>query len=218
MPTITATAQDNGTITPSGAIAVTSGEDQLFKMVASDGYKIKDVKVDSVSQGLITEYTFQNVTVDGTIDVEFEEGYYKVTAEMADDYFANTLRNTDWNDINNKTAALYDGGEDIRTILGRVRVYVLPEEEAREVDEYSDEVKAVCEWGLFLVKNQDLIASTMQSGGLNVKRSVITGVGSEEYSNSPGSSQRVTAIEKLIMNSYAGKFVKAIMGQPRIVR
>ncbi|MCX5887894.1 MAG: carboxypeptidase regulatory-like domain-containing protein, partial [Deltaproteobacteria bacterium] len=72
--TITANAGNGGSITPSGSVAVNGGGSQNFKITASPGYRIADVKVDNVSQGAISSYTFSNVTANHTIAASFTPG------------------------------------------------------------------------------------------------------------------------------------------------
>lgn len=71
--TITATAGDGGTITPSGAVTVADGADKTFTIRANDGYHIADVKVDGQSEDLTGNgtYTFENVTENHTIEATF---------------------------------------------------------------------------------------------------------------------------------------------------
>ncbi len=61
----------NGTITPSGEVIINDGQSQTFTITPDSGCAIKDVKVDNVSKGTVTSYTFNNVTSDHTISVEF---------------------------------------------------------------------------------------------------------------------------------------------------
>ena len=68
---ITATADDNGKITPAGDVAVPKGKDQTFKITPNDGYHIQDVKVDRESVGAVKEYTFKEVTASHTIHATF---------------------------------------------------------------------------------------------------------------------------------------------------
>lgn len=70
--TITATAGEGGSISPSGAVSVADGADQAFTIAAADGYQIADVKVDGVSVGRVGSYTFDAVTGDHTIEATFE--------------------------------------------------------------------------------------------------------------------------------------------------
>ena len=71
--TITATAGENGTITPSGEVAVEEGENQTFTITAKEGYHIKDVKVNGASVGAVSTYTFEKVAANATIVAEFEK-------------------------------------------------------------------------------------------------------------------------------------------------
>lgn len=71
--TITASAGQGGSITPSGAVSVAKGGSQTFTIKPSDNYEIEDVKVDNQSVGKKTEYTFENVTKAHTIAATFTE-------------------------------------------------------------------------------------------------------------------------------------------------
>ncbi|MBE6691529.1 MAG: hypothetical protein E7590_09705 [Ruminococcaceae bacterium] len=72
--TITATAGEHGWITPVGEVSVIEGGNQRFTVSpdAGNGYRIKDIKVNGVSVGTNPYYTFENVTANATIEVEFE--------------------------------------------------------------------------------------------------------------------------------------------------
>ena len=70
--TITATAGANGSISPSGDTTVAQGANQTYTITANSGYHIKDVKVNGSSVGTGATYTFENVTANATITVEFE--------------------------------------------------------------------------------------------------------------------------------------------------
>jgi|GEM_PF-2151343 len=69
---ITATADANGTINPSGEVSVDSGADQAFAIAADSGYKIAGVLVDGASVGAVTSYTFTNVVAHHSIEARFE--------------------------------------------------------------------------------------------------------------------------------------------------
>jgi len=75
--TITASAGTGGTIAPSGAVTVNYGASQGFVISANTGYAIKDVLVDSVSQGAISSHTFVFVTSAHTIEAQFIPKYTK---------------------------------------------------------------------------------------------------------------------------------------------
>lgn len=66
----TATNGASGTITPWNP-TVEPGSNQAFTIAANTHYSIADVQVDSVSQGLISSYTFTNVTASHTLAAWF---------------------------------------------------------------------------------------------------------------------------------------------------
>jgi len=73
--TITATADSNGTIDPSGEQSVNCGEHKTFAFLPDLQYRIHQVLVDGVNSPDAVEngiYTFENVTADHTIHVIFE--------------------------------------------------------------------------------------------------------------------------------------------------
>ncbi len=86
--TITATAGENGTITPAGAIEVVEGENKSFTIEAATGYHIVSVMVDeteNVTEQLVNGvYTFENVTADHTIAAAFAINNYIITATAGD--------------------------------------------------------------------------------------------------------------------------------------
>ena len=69
--TISASAGTGGTISPSGVITLNYGNSQGFTITPSGGYVINRVFVNGGNQGAISSYTFNNVTTDQTISVEF---------------------------------------------------------------------------------------------------------------------------------------------------
>lgn len=71
--TITASADEGGSISPSGNVEVVTGHDQTFTITANSGYEIADVVVDGTSQGAISTYTFSNVTDNHAIDATFKK-------------------------------------------------------------------------------------------------------------------------------------------------
>lgn len=60
-----------GTISPSGNVVVNDGDNKTFTISAKPGFFIKEVLVDSISQGAISTYTFTNVITDHTISATF---------------------------------------------------------------------------------------------------------------------------------------------------
>ena len=69
--TITASAGANGSISPSGAVVVPSGADQMFAIAPVACYHIDDVVVDGSSVGAMTAYTFPAVSANHTIAAAF---------------------------------------------------------------------------------------------------------------------------------------------------
>lgn len=69
--TITASADANGSITPSGATSVVDGANQTFAITPNSGYSVASIKIDGVSVAISNSYTFSNVTADHTIAVTF---------------------------------------------------------------------------------------------------------------------------------------------------
>ncbi|MBP7222207.1 MAG: InlB B-repeat-containing protein [Sedimentibacter sp.] len=67
-----------GFVTPSGNSTVFYGNDLTYNITPYDGYKVKDVKVNGVSVGAVTTYSFLDVTSNKTISVEFEALYINV--------------------------------------------------------------------------------------------------------------------------------------------
>ncbi|NPV88063.1 PQQ-binding-like beta-propeller repeat protein [Coprothermobacteraceae bacterium] len=78
--TITAIAGVGGSISPAGAVTVPYGGSQTFTITPSAGYHIADVKVDGVSIGATTSYTFTSVTGSHTIEALFAINEYTITA------------------------------------------------------------------------------------------------------------------------------------------
>ncbi|NIP53351.1 MAG: hypothetical protein GWN67_23055, partial [Phycisphaerae bacterium] len=78
--TITATAGNGGQISPGGTTQVASGNSQAYTITADSGYKISDVLVDGSSVGVVTSYSFTNVTANHTIATSFVIDEIDVTA------------------------------------------------------------------------------------------------------------------------------------------
>ena len=78
--TLIATAGPNGAIIPSGAMTVDHGGSLAFTITPNTGYRISDVKVDGVSVGVVTTYTFTNVTSAHTIEALFAVNQHTIIA------------------------------------------------------------------------------------------------------------------------------------------
>ena len=85
--TITATAGEHGSISPSGDVSVEDGDSQTFTMTTDYGYRIASILIDGVDvSGQVYNgiYTFTNVTANHTIYVDFEEiPVYTITATVS---------------------------------------------------------------------------------------------------------------------------------------
>ena len=77
--TVTAAADVNGSITPSGTITVNKGDSPTCTITPDAGYDVRSVIVDGVSKGAITSYTFANITANHTINAFFKVKTYTIT-------------------------------------------------------------------------------------------------------------------------------------------
>ena len=68
---ISASAGANGSVSPSGVVAVGQGSNQLFTITPNAACHVANVVVDSVSVGGVTGYTFTNVRASHTIAASF---------------------------------------------------------------------------------------------------------------------------------------------------
>jgi hypothetical protein len=69
--TITVTPNANGTISPSGSVAVAEGTSQTFTITGNTGFQVADVLVDGSSVGAVSSYTFNNVLTDHSISASY---------------------------------------------------------------------------------------------------------------------------------------------------
>jgi len=74
---IEATAGPGGSVSPSGSVAVTSGDSITFRMAPHTGYLVADVNVDGSSVGAVDEYTFEHVTGNHNIRALFKRSALK---------------------------------------------------------------------------------------------------------------------------------------------
>ena len=71
LPVITASAGENGSISPTGAVTVPYNGSQTFTITPNTDCHITDVSVDDSSAGAVASYTFSNVTANHTIAASF---------------------------------------------------------------------------------------------------------------------------------------------------
>ena len=90
--TITASAGEGGSISPSGSVGVAAGGSQSFAFAPADGYEVADVLVDGASVGAVTSYAFTNVTKGHTISVSFKKTVKTVYKDVLDtDWFKDAV-------------------------------------------------------------------------------------------------------------------------------
>ena len=68
---VTATAGENGTVSPAGRTLVRKGTSKTFTALPDEGYEVASMVVDGADLGPISYYTFEAVGVDHTIEVSF---------------------------------------------------------------------------------------------------------------------------------------------------
>ena len=90
---IVASAGANGTVTPSGTTAVSSGGSQTYTIAGNAGYDVADVLVDTVSVGAVTTYTFSSVAAAHTISATFSPKSYTVTFDPQNGTVSPTTKN-----------------------------------------------------------------------------------------------------------------------------
>ncbi len=78
--TISASAGEHGSISPSGNVRVVEGDDQTFEIVPDEHYYISSLLVDGESVDVDESYTFVNVAANHTIVASFEVYKHIVTA------------------------------------------------------------------------------------------------------------------------------------------
>lgn len=79
--TITATADNGGTIAPTGATKVYKGTSKAFTITPNAGYHVDSLTVDGTAVNVVTEYTFSDVTANHTIAVTFAKDAVTVAKE-----------------------------------------------------------------------------------------------------------------------------------------
>ena len=86
--TITATAGDGGSISPSGIVFVNHGEDKTFTITPNEGYIIGDLIVDGQTVGPNNSFTFNDIAAEHSIHAVFTSApsaTYTVTINVSDD-------------------------------------------------------------------------------------------------------------------------------------
>ena len=76
---VTPSSGAHGSISPGTAQSVTYGDDKTFTITPDTGYAVNAVKVDGVSVGAVTSYTFTGVSSPHTISASFSVAQLSVT-------------------------------------------------------------------------------------------------------------------------------------------
>lgn len=116
--TITATAQTTGgSISPAGAVVVNPGSNQTFTITPDVCNDIAEVIVDGVtSLGAVTEYTFENVSANHTIDV-----YFNPSTSTT---WTGTV-NSNWDEAGNWSSCVPNAGLEVTIAAGTPNAPVL---------------------------------------------------------------------------------------------
>lgn len=80
---VIATAGQNGTISPSGNVSLSFGESRNFTITPNTGFQVSSLLVDNAPVGTVTSYSFNNVSANHTISVNFTPIVYTITAQAA---------------------------------------------------------------------------------------------------------------------------------------
>lgn len=118
--TITTSIGSNGSISPSGTITVSENNNQEFIITPNSGYRIRDVKVDGTSLGMISSYTFNEVTATHTIEATFELIYQGggSSDDSGNDYDDNNVNDDSDNTDNDSSDTDDDDSENNGSIGG----------------------------------------------------------------------------------------------------
>jgi len=79
--TINALSGNGGSISIPGTTTVIYGSEIIYTFLPDAGYRISDVKIDGISLGPLSSYTFSNITGNHTIEASFSVMTYSITVE-----------------------------------------------------------------------------------------------------------------------------------------
>ncbi len=115
---ITATAGAGGTITPNGTVAANAGENKTFDITAEHSIKKLTVNNSEIPEAVGQKeysYTFENISANGTIDVQFNIPYEFTSTISYESKFQNeytNIVNGRTNILQNKAVYAYAGNLD----------------------------------------------------------------------------------------------------------
>lgn len=132
--TITASAGNNGKISPSGGVKGDYGSDQTFTITPDAHYRVADVLVDGASVGAVTTHTLSKIAADHTISANFAliEGSATLAWDSSTDsnvrgykvHYGNSSRNySSHNDAGSQTTYKLSGLTDGQTYYAAATAY-----------------------------------------------------------------------------------------------
>ncbi len=162
---LTATAGEGGSISPSGSVTVANGASRTFTITPDSGYHIEDVLVDGSSAGKVTSYTFATVTASHQISVIFAVTPSYTISESSvniDEYFGSgadgAITISSASNINTDTLttgrSCADGGDGVAYIVTAL---------SENIATLSDRPSAGC-----LAANDLVILINLQGDGTNM--------------------------------------------------
>ena len=190
MYSITASADANGSISPSGNVSVSQGGSQTFIIMADVGYHVADVLVDGASVGAVTTYTFTNVADNHTISASFagtatQSPVAAFAADVTGGAVPLTVRFTDQS-IGNPTSWAWDFGDGENSteqrpthtydIVGTYTVKLTVTNLAGSDDEVKTDYITVTIPPMALLWGPYLTGTTTTSTVVNVKTTLATAV------------------------------------------
>lgn len=79
--TITASAGEGGSVTPSGTVTVSGGGRQTLAVTPASGWHVLNLEVDGVPKKAAAKYTFSKISGNHTLTANFEKNRYTITAK-----------------------------------------------------------------------------------------------------------------------------------------
>jgi len=137
--------------------------------------------------------------------------------ENANNYFQNRVWDSSaWDGLSNedKVKALNSSTDDINAILGTQNI---GEGVCMGKPPFSFYEKAIFEWALYLISNQDTISKIMSDASSGIIERSVEGFGKERYFKG-GAKSELDGYSQAIMDSPAGRMLRAISPDLRIIR
>ncbi|MBO7151341.1 MAG: leucine-rich repeat protein, partial [Clostridia bacterium] len=145
--TITATANEGGTLTPLGIQYYINGTSATYHIMPEDGYKVESIIVDGnaltkeeIYDAIANGYTFENIYDNHTIDVKF--------VELAGKIIGKTL------DIQNEMAMVFYVDLDYASTINATMIFSKPIYADGNGDIVREDVTTVADYELATINNQ----------------------------------------------------------------